>query len=51
MIFTIVTGKEPYKVIDLDTAGEAYFEDKLKAYKYMAFLVNVLNHNYRLECR
>lgn len=51
MKFTIVTGKEKYKVIDLDTGGEAYFDDKKDAYYHMALIVNLLHHNYRLEVK
>lgn len=48
-MFTIVTGNEKYKVVDLDTGGETYFDEKLDAYKFMAYIVNVLGHHYRLE--
>lgn len=47
--FTIIDGTEKYKVVDLDTGGEAYFHEKLDAYKFMAWIANVLGHNYRLE--
>ena len=49
MTFEIMDGTEPYCVVDLDTGGCCWFHDKLKAYKYAAYLVNVLDHNYRLE--
>lgn len=49
--FTAITGKEKYKVIDLVTNGEAFFDDKDEAYKYMFVLVNHLGHKYRLEVR
>ncbi len=49
--FTIITGDEKYKVIDLVTGGESFFEDKREAYQMMAVLKNKLNHNYRLEIR
>jgi hypothetical protein len=51
MTFTVITGKEKYKVVDLDTGGEAFFDEKLDAYKHMAIVANVLRHNYRLEVR
>jgi len=47
-MFTITTGDEKYKVIDLSTGGEAHFDSKLDAYKHMAVLVT-LGHHYRLE--
>ena len=50
-MFTIITGNEKYKVIDLDTGGEAFFDEKIEAYKYMAIIQNILEHYYRLEVR
>jgi hypothetical protein len=49
-MFTIITGKEKYKVIDLSNGGESFFDDKLEAYKFMAILVRLGRH-YRLEVR
>jgi len=44
--FQVVDGTEKYKVIDLVTGGESYFDEKIQA-----FLINVWGHNYRLEVR
>jgi len=49
--FTIVTGNEKYKVVDLVTGGVAWFTSKVNAYKYMAVLNFKLGHNYRLEIK
>ena len=50
-MFQVVTGDEPYKVIDLVTGGETYHEEKIQAYRMMSFIVNVMHHNYRLEAK
>ena len=50
MTFTVIDGTEKYKVVDLSTGGESFFDDKIEAYKYMAVLVR-LGHSYRLEVR
>jgi len=47
--FTIVTGKEKYKVVDLVTGGVAWFTRKVDACRYMRNLNFKLGHNYRLE--
>jgi len=49
--FQVVDGTEKYKVIDLVTGGESYFDEKIQAYRMMSFLINVWRHNYRLEVR
>jgi len=49
--FQVVDGTEKYKVIDLVTGGESYFDEKIQAYRMMSFLINVWGHNYRLEVR
>ena len=49
--FQVVDGMEKYKVIDLVTGGESYFDEKIQAYRMMSFLINVWRHNYRLEVR
>ena len=49
--FQIVDGTEKYKVVDLVTGGESFFDEKIQAYRMMSFLINVLRHNYRLEVR
>ena len=49
--FQIVDGTEKYKVVDLVTGGESYFDEKIQAYRMMSFLINVWRHNYRLEVR
>ena len=49
--FQIVDGTEKYKVIDLVTGGESYFDEKIQAYRMCAFLINVWGHNYRLEVK
>lgn len=49
--FQVVTGQEPYKVIDLVTSGETYHKEKIQAYRMMSFLINVRRHNYRLEVK
>lgn len=49
--FTIITGNEKYKVVDLVTGGECYFDNKVDAYKHAAIIVNVLGHNFRIEVR
>jgi len=50
-MFQIVTGDEKYKVVDLVTGGESYFDEVIPAYRMCSFLINVLRHNYRLEVR
>ena len=50
-MFQVVDGTEKYKVIDLVTGGESYFDEKIQAYRMCAFLINVWGHNYRLEVR
>ena len=50
-MFEVVTGNEKYTVVDLSTNGYSWHNDKLDAYKRMAFIKNVLGHNYRLEVR
>ena len=50
-MFQVVDGTEKYKVIDLVTGGESYFDEKIQAYRMMSFLINVWRHNYRLEVR
>ncbi len=50
-LFQVMTGEEPYKVIDLVTGGETYHEEKIQAYRMASFIINVLRHNYRLEVR
>ena len=50
-MFQVVSGSEKYKVVDLVTGGESYFDEKIHAYRMMSFLINVLRHNYRLEVR
>ena len=50
-MFQVVDGTEKYKVIDLVTGGESYFDEKIQAYRMMSFLINVWGHNYRLEVR
>jgi len=50
-MFQVITGKEKYKVVDLVTGGESYFDEKIQAYRMMSFLINVWRHNYRLEVR
>ena len=49
--FQVVDGTEKYKVIDLVTGGESFFDEKIQAYRMMSFLINVWRHNYRLEVR
>jgi hypothetical protein len=49
--FQVVDGSEKYKVVDLVTGGESFFDEKIHAYRMMSFLINVLRHNYRLEVR
>ena len=49
--FTIITRKEKYKVIDLQTGGESFHEEKIEAYKKMYIIQNHLGHNTRLEVR
>ena len=49
--FQVVDGTEKYKVVDLVTGGEAYFDEKIQAYRMCSFLINVWRHNYRLEVR
>ena len=49
--FQVVDGTEKYKVIDLVTGGESYFDEKIQAYRMCAFLINVWGHNYRLEVK
>ena len=49
--FQVVTGQEKYKVIDLVTGGESYFDEKIQAYRMASFLINVWSHSYRLEVR
>lgn len=49
--FFVVTGQEKYKVVDLETGGESFFDDKIEAYKMAWVLLNTLGHNYRLEVR
>ena len=46
----VVTGQEKYRVVDLTTGGEQFFDEKLDAYKHAAILVR-LGRNYRLEVR
>ncbi len=48
--FTVTTGDEPYKVVDLDDGGEAFFDEKVDAYKHIAWIKS-RGHNYRLEVR
>jgi len=50
-MFQVVDGTEKYKVIDLVTGGESFFDEKIQAYRMMSFLINVWGHNYRLEVR
>ena len=49
--FQVVDGTEKYKVVDLVTGGESYFDEKIQAYRMMSFLINVWGHNYRLEVK
>ena len=49
--FQVVGGTEKYKVVDLVTGGESYFDEKIQAYRMMSFLINVWGHNYRLEVK
>lgn len=48
--FVVTTGRERYKVVDLDTGGEAFFDDLLHAYARCAILKR-LGRSYRLESR
>ena len=50
-MFQVVDGTEKYKVIDLVTGGESFFDEKIQAYRMCAFLINVWRHNYRLEVK
>lgn len=50
-MFQVITGDEPYKVVDLVTGGESFHTEKIQAYRMCSFLINRLGHNYRLECR
>jgi len=50
-MFQVVTGDERFKVVDLVTGGESFFDEKIQAYRMCSFIVNVLHHNYRLEDR
>lgn len=50
-MFQIIDGTERYKVTDLYTKGEAFFDNKLDAYKHAHILVNVLKHTYLIEDR
>jgi hypothetical protein len=49
--FRVIDGTEPYKVIDLDTGGESFYDCKYLAYRAMSMIQNHLGHNYRLEVR
>jgi endogenous inhibitor of DNA gyrase (YacG/DUF329 family) len=49
--FQEVTGNEPYKVVDLETGGESFFNEKTDAYKMAWVIKNKLGHNYRIEVR
>ena len=46
-MFEVITGNEPYQVIDLSNGGISYFRDKLDAYKWMAILKS-RGHYYHL---
>ena len=50
VMFQVVTGREPYTVIDLNTNGYTWHTEKLDAYKMCAVIL-ALGHNYRLEVR
>lgn len=50
-MFRIIDGTERYKVTDLMTKGESFFDEKLDAYKHASILVNVLKHTYLIEDR
>jgi len=52
LTFTTIDGTEPYCVVDLDTGGYAWFHElngTRGAYRYMAYVKDVLGHNARLE--
>ena len=48
--FAVPTGKEKYRVLDLDSNGEAFFTEIKEAYRYMS-LILAMGHNYRLDGR
>lgn len=49
--FEAITGQERYKVTDIETGGEAFYNDQMDAYKHAATLAIRLGHSYRIEDR
>jgi hypothetical protein len=48
-LFTVMTGKERFKVIDLASGGISYFDAKEDAYKMAAVISIRWRHAYQIE--
>lgn len=49
--FTVVTGRERFKVIDEANGGVMFTDVKAEAYQYACKLVQVLRHPFTIEDR
>ena len=49
--FEVITGMERYKVVDVETGGESYFDELIDAYKMASIIAVRLKHHYVIEDR